>query len=115
MKALISISIFSLFVLSSCSIFNKNKYTSDLTGSTWNIKASGREYTITFKLGGVLASTHPNDVTPDNDTWEQNGANVTFYFNDKYATYKGKFVAKDKIEGTAKNKEKTWPFWLWKD
>jgi len=66
-------------------------------------------YKITFKKNGVLSTTHPNDVTPDNDTWEQNRENITFWYNDKYSEYSG--VRKgNTITGTGKNKTESWEF-----
>jgi outer membrane biogenesis lipoprotein LolB len=87
-----------------------NEY--DLLNSTWQYSDSDNDriYNITFARKGKLKSTHPNDRTPDNDTWEQNGENVTFYFNNKYATYVGKFYGKDSIKGSASNNQNTWSF-----
>lgn len=86
----------------------------NLLNSTWQYSDSDndRRYNITFARKGKLKSTHPNDVTPDNDTWEQNGENVRFYFNDKYATYEGKFYGPDSIKGSAGNKQTSWSFLL---
>jgi hypothetical protein len=81
---------------------------SDVTGTTWTMtyydKAVGQEYTfdITFLPGGKLSNTHPNESTPDNDRWEQQGATVILYFNDAYATYTG-VIDGNTITGTATN------------
>jgi opacity protein-like surface antigen len=81
---------------------------SDVTGTTWTMtyydKAVQQEYTydITFLAGGKLSNSHPNDTTPDNDSWEQNGTTVTLYFNNSYATYTGT-IEGNSISGTASN------------
>jgi hypothetical protein len=86
----------------------------DLTASTWNYTDSdGDEYTITFLEGGKIKSTHPNDTTPDNDFWKQEGTVVKFSFNDAYSEYHGAFKNKNRITGTASNtKGKKWTWQL---
>jgi len=106
----------AIATLNACSTRKSNTASApyELLNSTWQYSDSDndRNYNITFARKGKLKSTHPNDVTPDNDTWEQNGENVRFFFNNKYATYEGKFYGKDTIKGSANNKLNTWSFLL---
>jgi hypothetical protein len=53
--------------------------------------------------GGAFWYSEVNDVTPDNDFWEQNGEAVKISFNDGYAIYEGRFISNDLIKGTAVN------------
>jgi hypothetical protein len=81
----------------------------DLTNTVWRLStevdaAEGiAPYTITFARDGRLICAHPNDTTPDNDTWSQVGAKVRIAFNDDYAVYELQFDDWTKISGDAKN------------
>jgi outer membrane biogenesis lipoprotein LolB len=80
-----------------------------LSGSRWHYMDQQWEYDITFTANGVLRTTHPNDKTPDNDTWEQDGAVVKFYYNNKFSRYQGNIMGRNLMSGTATNsKNKTW-------
>ncbi len=77
--------------------------------SRWHYMDDQWEYDITFLENGKLSTTHPNDKTPENDSWEQTGETVKFYFNNKFSNYEGKIVGQNLMTGTAKNtKNKTW-------
>ena len=81
----------------------------DLIGSRWEIavnEPSGvhMEYYLIFHENGVLETTHPNDKTYDNDTWELDGEEIVIRFNDGYAVYRGTFSDRDTMAGTATNK-----------
>ncbi|MDR3162457.1 MAG: hypothetical protein LBT81_01165 [Helicobacteraceae bacterium] len=87
----------------------------NLSGTKWmltDIMSDGdREYFDTeFKEGGAFWYSEPNDTTPDNDFWEQNGEIVKISINDGYAKFEGRFISKDLIKGTAKNKVMSWEF-----
>jgi outer membrane biogenesis lipoprotein LolB len=86
--------------------------TMSVLGSKWHYADEQWQYDIEFAPNGVLRTTHPNDKTKDNDSWEQNGVNVTFYFNDKFSTYTGKLWSGVLMSGTATNKKGT--TWSWK-
>ncbi|MBK9371265.1 MAG: hypothetical protein IPN01_34055 [Deltaproteobacteria bacterium] len=81
----------------------------DLTNTVWRLStevdaAEGiTPYTVTFARDGRLICAHPNDTTPDNDTWSQVGAKVRIAFNDNYAEYDLRFDDWSKISGDAKN------------
>lgn len=86
--------------------------TSQLLGTKWHYADEQWQYDIEFTANGVLRTTHPNDKTKDNDSWEQNGVNVNFYFNDKFSTYTGRLWSGVLMSGTAVNKKGT--TWSWK-
>jgi hypothetical protein len=79
----------------------------DLLGSTWHVVYDNPtfghvEYEIAFNAGGSLYNNHPNESTPDNDFWQQDGYVVTLSFNDGYAMYTGTLSADGThMEGTA--------------
>jgi hypothetical protein len=89
--------------------------TGDLTGTYWLIAytepgGTSYEYELIFHPGGRLENSHPNETTPDNDTWLQTGDTVVLLFNDAYATYQGQ-IAGDTMSGTAVNI--TGAAWSW--
>lgn len=83
-----------------------------LSGSKWHYADEQWQYDLEFAANGVLKSTHPNDKSKDNDTWEQDGVNVNFYFNNKYSQYKGILSGNNLMSGTATNKQGS--SWNWK-
>jgi len=110
MKNILLLLIFTAILAPACKTQRGASTTStDLTDTRWTYKDDDMTYEITFKKNGVLKTTHPNDVTPNNDTWEQSGDNVTFWYNDKYSTYKGKRNG-NTITGTGKNTNESWKF-----
>ncbi len=81
---------------------------SSLTGSRWSLSTDvpGERvyrYDIVFHPGGRLENHHPNDKTPDNDSWEQRGSTVILKFNDNYITYTGQFEDVRTLKGEALN------------
>lgn len=87
----------------------------DLTGTHWFIyytEPGGAyyEYELRFQPNGRLENSHPNESTPDNDTWAQSGDLVILLFNDSYATYTGRLDG-DTMTGTAVNI--TGADWAW--
>jgi len=79
-----------------------------LVGTKWHYVDDDWEYDIEFRTGGKLHSTHSNDKTPDNDTWEQQGMIVRFYFNNGFSTYEGKLSGDRLMFGTAKSSHGSW-------
>jgi hypothetical protein len=80
----------------------------DLTGSRWEIVSQAPnepqlDYFLIFHEGGVLENTHPNDKTYDNDTWSIEGEEIVIRFNDGYAVYRGTFMDRNTMSGTATN------------
>ncbi len=83
-----------------------------VSNTKWHYMDTDWEYDIEFLPNGMLRTKHPNDRTPNNDTWKQSGDKVYFYFNDKYSTYEGTFSGSNIISGTAESK--TGAIWNWK-
>lgn len=83
-----------------------------LAGTKWHYADEQWQYDLEFAANGVLHTTHPNDKTPDNDSWEQDGANVNIYFNNKFSQYKGTLSGNNLMSGTATNKKGA--TWTWK-
>lgn len=83
-----------------------------LVGSKWHYSDEQWQYDLEFAPNGVLRTTHPNDKSKDNDTWEQEGTNVNFYFNNKFSQYKGTISGNNLMSGTATNKKGS--SWNWK-
>jgi hypothetical protein len=83
-----------------------------VSNTKWHYMDTDWEYDMEFLSNGTLRTEHPNDRTPNNDTWKQSGDKVYFYFNDKYSTYEGSFSGNNIISGTAESK--TGAIWNWK-
>ncbi|MCB9765556.1 MAG: hypothetical protein H6739_37625 [Alphaproteobacteria bacterium] len=89
-----------------------------LSGSLWMLEAElpktgAVRYELLFLEGGALESRSPRDRTPDDDTWRQQGATVSFRMNDGFCVYEGVFVTPDRIEGEALNvREEAWAWTL---
>jgi hypothetical protein len=99
--------------LSSCGLHQKQASGSySLTNTKWVYIDNDWTYDVYFKKGGKLLTTHPNDHTKGNDSWEQNSTVIKFYYNDKFSSYSGTLIGKDTIIGTAQNQTKTWEFKL---
>jgi hypothetical protein len=110
MKKLSILLIFVSFLMACSS--TKNLTETSLTGSTWKYIDEDDKYEITFGEDGKLITTHPNDVTPDNDIWSQDGALVHFEYNDGYSKYDGVMKSTNKILGEAKNSRTSWAWKL---
>ena len=100
--------IFSI-ILGGCSSLN-NLSDSELSilNTTWEYSDYEKSYQITFIKNGKLKTTHPNETTPDNDTWKQSKNKIYFEFNDGYVKYNGKIKTIDLIVGKAENKHNSW-------
>ncbi|WP_053975802.1 hypothetical protein [Mangrovimonas xylaniphaga] len=79
-----------------------------LQETLWTYSDSDWTYQVRFEKNGMLVTSHPNDTSKDNDTWEQHGEEVILKFNDGFSTYTGKMISSNVIEGTAKSKYATW-------
>lgn len=82
----------------------------NVKNTKWIYVDTDASYTVIFKGNGHLKTTNPNDKTPDNDFWEQEGAVVRFNFNNKYSNYEGHFAGCDTIRGTGRNSDESWDF-----
>ena len=82
---------------------------SELVGSRWRLTYDSpnfghREYDLIFREAGKLINTHPNEKTPDNDTWEARGNKIELRFNNGYAVYRGEFSDPNHMSGTSTSK-----------
>ncbi len=85
-----------------------------IEGTTWIYSDDRHEswnFEVTFEKDEVLSTTHDDDQTSENDSWSRRGESLYIYFNDKYATYKGKIISDSLITGKATNVNDT--TWLW--
>ena len=105
--------LFSL-ILFSCSSLPSSQSTRSLTGTKWVYIDEDWTYDVEFINDGILETTHPNDRTPDNDFWEQEGDIVFLFFNNKFSIYEGQFITDDLIKGTGKNLSDSWDFELYR-
>ena len=76
--------------------------------SYWNYTDDDVHYEVYFRTDGHINSYHPSDVSPENDYWKQRGNKITFYMNDRHATYKGKFINDSTMIGKGKSKGFRW-------
>lgn len=102
----------ALFMMSGCANTSVSDSALSLSGSTWHYADEQWQYDLEFADNGVLHSSHPNDKTRNNDSWEQDGVNVKFYYNNKYSQYKGTLSGNNVMSGTATNKRGD--TWTWK-
>ena len=102
----------TLFLMAGCASEPVVEDAPSLVGSKWHYSDEQWRYDLEFAAGGVLKTTHPRDRTKDNDTWEQNGATVTFYFNNKFSQHSGTLSGANSMTGTATNKKGS--EWKWK-
>jgi hypothetical protein len=79
-----------------------------LMGTVWRYEDDELAYIITFDEQGKLVTTHPFDVTPQNDNWEQENAKLIFSYNNSFSVYEGTIVSESLIIGTAHNGEHNW-------
>jgi hypothetical protein len=86
--------------------------TGSLAGSKWHYSDNDWQYDIEFRSNGALYSSHPNDKSKDNDSWEQEGNTVRFYYNNKFSSYTGSLSGNNLMSGTATNKNGV--KWNWK-
>ena len=59
-----------------------------------------------------MINTHPNEKTPDDDTWKASGKKIVLRFNNGYAVYTGELSDRDYMAGTAASK--AGGKWEWK-
>jgi hypothetical protein len=69
----------------------------------YEINGTKQNYEVHFLGNNKFVYNEQNDISPDNDFWEQNGDNVIIRINDSYSVYTGRLISIDRIVGTAKN------------
>ena len=79
-----------------------------VAGSTWEYTDEDWTYRIEFVENGKIKITHPNESTPENDTWYQSHSEINFEFNDGFSKYSGKMKSLDLIVGLGKSKNGKW-------
>ncbi|MGD9682891.1 MAG: hypothetical protein AB7W16_17000 [Candidatus Obscuribacterales bacterium] len=114
---------FSLLILLSTSFFfspAKSKSDSsklvvpdrDLIGTRWTLTPSeGSPFEIEFEKDHDLLVRHLRLGRGAKPSWFLRGNKIELIFNNGYAIYKGRFVSKKKIKGTARNHHSE--SWLW--
>jgi hypothetical protein len=80
----------------------------EMVGTRWTVSyyipgEGSYDHEMVFRENGRLEFRHPNDTTPDNDTWEMAGSQVILSINDSFVTYTGEFIDYDTISGIAVN------------
>ncbi|MFB6343552.1 hypothetical protein ACE1ET_17645 [Saccharicrinis sp. FJH62] len=113
----VSVKIFYIFIaiilISACSPIKKiSEIETSISGTKWKYIDKDWTYEITFNSDGSISSTHPNDKSPDNDKWIQNGLQIEIYFNDGYSKYFGKMQSLNKIKGTGSSSSGQWKWTL---
>lgn len=89
----------------------------ELNNSTWTYVDDTHtdwKFEITFGDNGKFRHTQASetDTTINNDTWKKEGDKIILNFNDNHATYNGKIVSEELIQGRAKNINDA--TWIWK-
>jgi hypothetical protein len=79
----------------------------DIIGTVWDVLCTGGEFNnshfdIIIQENGKLIVIDRSYISK-NDTWKIRGTILTLYIGDGYSIYKGKFIDKNHVIGTAKN------------
>ena len=85
MKKIILISLFSIIFIGCNPLKKLTESEISISGSTWEYSDEDWTYQIEFDENGKIKSTHPNDSTPENDTWNQLRNRIHFEFNDGFS------------------------------
>lgn len=64
-------------------------------GSRWTVSSGGRSFVVELAANGTLTSDDARDTTPGNDTWEQEGATLRFFFDERATTYEAQLRANE--------------------
>jgi hypothetical protein len=56
-------------------------------GSRWTVTTGGRSFVVELAANGTLTSDDPSDTSPGNDTWEQDGATLRLFFDERARTF----------------------------
>lgn len=56
-------------------------------GSRWAVQTAGRAFVVELAANGTLTSDDPSDTSPGNDTWEQEGGTLRFFFDERARTF----------------------------
>jgi hypothetical protein len=72
-------------------------------GSRWTVTTGGRSFVVELAANGTLTSDDPSDTTPGNDTWQQEGATLRLFFDERATTYEATLRPADlaHLSGTA--------------
>jgi len=97
-----------LFATLAAVLLTSCQTTPSVVGTRWSLSIDipGERFykhDIIFHAGGRLENHHPNDRTPDNDTWEQRGSTVILHINSDFITYTGHFQDARTLTGVARN------------
>lgn len=71
-------------------------------GSRWTITTSGRSFVVELAANGTLTTDDARDTSAGNDTWEQEGATLRLFFDERATTYEAQLRAADltRLSGT---------------
>jgi hypothetical protein len=109
MKRIICFIVF-VFAIAGCSPSKNAGNIPSIQNTTWTYTDHEKSYEVTFKPNGKLSSTNPNEITPDNDFWEQDKDTVRFSYNNKYAWYAFKYSGAEVVKGVGRNSKLDWKF-----
>ncbi len=56
-------------------------------GSRWTVTTGGRSFVVELASNGTLTTDDPQDTSPGNDTWEQEGATLRLFFDERARTF----------------------------
>lgn len=111
----ILLTILTILLLNSCNGIKKLSASEiSISGTQWLYSDNVLEYKIDFNKNGKITTTHPNDKTPDNDSWTQSGGEIYFQFNDGFSKYNGRMKSMTKIRGKASSENDNWNWTLTK-
>jgi len=109
MKNIIILAVISFYLVGCSPLNHLTELELSISESTWDYTDNdGAHYQITFQSNGKVKSTNPNDITNDNDYWNQNRRKIDFNFNDGYSKYSGKMKNLNLIVGKAKSVSGKW-------
>lgn len=62
-------------------------------GSRWTITVGGRSFVVMLAANGTVNSEDPEDATPNDDTWEQEGSTLRLRFDGGARVFEGRLEA----------------------
>lgn len=95
-----------------------DRHAPPVQGTVWRLEAELPDlgvvnYEVRFSPYGKLESMSPRDLTPDDDSWSQDGSEIVLRMNDGFAEYHGVFLDEERVEGEASNSlGAAWPWRL---
>ena len=108
MKKIIIISLITTIFIGCSPLKKLTESEISVAGSTWEYSDDDWTYQIEFNENGKIKSTHPNDSTSENDSWNQLRTQIHFEFNNGFSKYDGKMKTVDLIVGEGKSKSGKW-------